>query len=82
VGEGARGGAMVMAVVRVELLLITDYVYDVSSSNHEFRINDDILSTLILASSCISNDTQNCCKRQNCCKYLRLSHSWIYLVIF
>jgi hypothetical protein len=49
--------AMVIAVLGVELLLITDYVYDVSSSNHEFRINDDVLSTLILASSCIGNDT-------------------------
>jgi hypothetical protein len=36
---------MVMAVVRVGLLLITDYVYVVSSSNHEFPINDDVLST-------------------------------------
>lgn len=51
--------------VGVELLLITDYVYDFSSSNHEFRINDDVLSTLMLASSCICNDTQICCKRQN-----------------
>jgi hypothetical protein len=49
-----------MAVVGVELLLIIDYIYDVSSSssgNHEFRINDNVLSTLILASSCISEDS-------------------------
>lgn len=69
---------MVMAVWGVELLLITDYVYDFSSSNHEFRINDDVLSTLMLASSCICNDTQNCCERQNCYRYLSLSHSEVF----
>jgi hypothetical protein len=37
----------------VELLLITDYVYDVgSSSDHEFRFNDNILQALITASRC------------------------------
>ena len=42
-------------------LLIIDYIYDVSSTNHEFQINDSVHTPLILASSYISDDTQNCC---------------------
>jgi len=44
-------------------LLIIDYIYDVSSTNHEFQINDSVLAPLILASSYISDDTQNCCEQ-------------------
>jgi hypothetical protein len=57
-----EGEVVVMAIVLVgvKLLLIIDYIYDVNSSsgsNIEFRINDNVLSTLILASSCIREDS-------------------------
>lgn len=50
----------VMVRVGGAALLIIDYIYDVSSTNHEFQINDSVLAPLILASSYISDDTQNC----------------------
>ena len=53
-------GTVVMVMVRVAVLLVIDYIYDVTSTNHEFQTNDNILPTLILASSYISEDTQNC----------------------
>jgi hypothetical protein len=68
-----RGGDA--AVVGVEILLTTDYAYDVSSSrDHDFRFNDNVLSALISASSYSSIDKQNCCTLENRYKYLRQPH--------
>ena len=56
-------GTVAMVRVGGAALLIVDYIYDVSSTNHEFQINDSVLAPLILASSYISDDTQNCCEQ-------------------
>jgi hypothetical protein len=60
--SGQKGTVVIVRVGGAALLII-DYIYDVSSTNHEFQINDNVLAPLILASSIISDDTQNCCEQ-------------------